>query len=310
MTLYTIKYAPKNAAQIFGQDLAVSQLKDFILNYKKKKQKAALLYGPIGSGKTSSIYALAKELDYDLLELNSSDDRDEASMKSFLNAALGQQSLFFKPKIILIDEVDNVSGREDRGAIPSLVASIEKSSFPVILTANDPFDSKFKPLQKISQMIEFHKLQYRTIAHGLQWVCEQEKITFDEKAINTLARQVDGDMRAALLDLQISSPTKSFTPESLKSLSDRKRTESILNALAIIFKSSTVENALPVLENIDLEMNDIFFWMDENLPKEYLTPQSLAKAYEHLARADVFNGRIKRQQHWRFLSYKIGRAHV
>ena len=303
MTLYTIKYAPKNAAQIFGQDLALSQLKDFILNYKKKKQKAALLYGPIGCGKTSCVYALAKELNYDLLELNSSDDRDESSMKSFLSAALGQQSLFFRPKIILIDEVDNVSGREDRGAIPALVAALEKSSFPVVLTANDPFDSKFKPLQKISQMIEFHKLQYRTVAHGLQWVCEQEKISFDEKAINTLARQADGDMRAALLDLQISSQNKLFTPESIKYLSDRKRTESILNALAIIFKSSTVDNALPVLENVDLEMNEIFFWMDENLPKEYTSPKSLAKAYEYLARADVFNGRIRRQQHWRFLAY-------
>ena len=43
--------------------------------------------------------------------------------------------------------------------------------------------------------------------------------------------------------------------------------------------------------------------MDENLPKEYLAPKSLARAYEHISRADVFTGRIKRQQHWRFLVY-------
>jgi hypothetical protein len=29
----------------------------------------------------------------------------------------------------------------------------------------------------------------------------------------------------------------------------------------------------------------------------------LAKAYEHLSRADVFNNRIRRWQHWRFLVY-------
>lgn len=303
MTLLTIQYAPKNSAQVFGQQLAVSQLKDFILNYKQQKYKAALVYGPIGNGKTSSVYALAKELNYDLLELNSSDDRDEASMKSFLNAALGQQSLFFRPKIILIDEVDNVSGREDRGAIPALVAAIEKSTFPVVLTANDPFDSKFKPLQKMSQMIQFHKLQYRTVAHALQWVCEQEQISTDEKAINTLARQVDGDVRAALLDLQICSANKRFTIESIAQLSDRKRTESILNALAIIFKSSTITNALPVLDNSDVELREVFLWLDENLPKEYIHPSSLARAYETLSRADVFQGRITRRQHWHFLVY-------
>src|SRR3989338_2481708 len=127
MTLFTVTYAPENSDQVFGQQKAVSELRDFILNYKSKKQKAALLHGPIGTGKTSSVYALAKELDYDLLELNSSDLRDEASMKSFLSSALGQQSLFFRPKIILIDEVDNISGREDRGCIPALVSEIESS---------------------------------------------------------------------------------------------------------------------------------------------------------------------------------------
>ena len=50
-------------------------------------------------------------------------------------------------------------------------------------------------------------------------------------------------------------------------------------------------------------MNEVFLWLDENLPREYLTPHALARAYEHLARADVFQGRIKRRQHWRFLVY-------
>ncbi len=303
MALFTSTYAPKNSSQVFGQQLAVSQLKDFIVNYHKQKYKAALLYGPVGNGKTSSVYALAKEIGYDVLELNSSDFRDESSLKSFLGSALGQQSLFFTPKLVLIDEIDNISGVQDRGCISALQKAMEKSSFPVILTANDPFDSKFKSLTKTCQLIEFHTLQYKTIAHALQWVCEQEKITFEEKAINTLARQVSGDLRAALIDLQSCSSQGKFRFEDVALLSDRKRTESILNALAIIFKSSSAENALSVLDDVDVEMNEIFLWMDENLPKEYTHPQSLAKAYGHFARADVFNGRIKRQQHWRFLVY-------
>jgi replication factor C large subunit len=303
MTLFTTKYAPENQDQVFGQQKAVSELKDFIVNYKQKKNRAALLYGPIGVGKTCSVYALAKQLKYDILEINSSDLRNEANIKSFLGSALGQQSLFFTPKLILIDEIDNVSGRKDRGCLPAILKAIEKSQFPVILTCNDPFDSKFKPLRKASQEIEYHKLEYRTIAHTLQWVCEQENITFEEKAVNSLARQVDGDMRGALIDLQICTTDKSFVFDNVTGLSDRKRTESILNALRVIFKSSSVENALPALEDIDIDLGQIFFWMDENLPKEYVDAKSLARAYEVLSRADVFQGRIKRQQHWRFLVY-------
>src|SRR3989344_2561473 len=142
MSLYTIKYAPKNTQQVFGQQLGVSQLRNFILQYKQQQHKAALLLGPIGCGKTSSVYALAKEINYDVLELNSYDLRNAESMTQFLNSALGQKSLFFTPKIILIDEVDNISGVADRGCIPALIKAIEKSSFPVILTANDIDDSK------------------------------------------------------------------------------------------------------------------------------------------------------------------------
>src|SRR3989344_1683713 len=224
--LFTLHYFPKNSNQVFGQQTGVAALKDFILNYKQKSYRAAVLYGPIGNGKTSSVYAVAKELNYDLLEINSSDLRNEESMKTFLGAAIGQQSLFFTPKIILIDEIDNISGVRDRGCIPALIKIMEKSTFPLILTANDLSDSKFKNVLKSSQQIEFHALQYRTIAHALQWVCEQEGIKSEEKAINSLARQADGDMRAALIDLQICTLDGMFTFDKLATLSDRKRTDS------------------------------------------------------------------------------------
>ena len=94
MSLFTLKYAPKSSEQVFGQQKAVTELKDFIVNYKQKKNKAALLLGPIGNGKTSSVYALTNELNYDILEINSSDLRNADSIKTFLGSALGQQSLF------------------------------------------------------------------------------------------------------------------------------------------------------------------------------------------------------------------------
>ncbi|MBI2665883.1 replication factor C large subunit [Candidatus Woesearchaeota archaeon] len=301
--LLTAKYAPKNLSQVFGQADAVAQLKDFVVNYKQKKNKAALLHGPIGNGKTSSVYALAQELGYDVLELNSSDFRDQESIKSFLSSALGQQSLFFTPKIVLIDEVDNISGVQDRGCIPAIISGIEKSSFPVILTANDLFEQKLKLLKKECQLIEFQKLDHKIVSHTIQWVCEQEGITFEHKAISGLARQVDGDIRAALIDLQSCSSYKKFIFDDISKLSDRKRTDTIINALFRIFKSSSVDNALGALEDIDLEYREVFLWLDENLPKEYLTAKALAKAYEHLSRADIFQGRISRQQHWRLLVY-------
>lgn len=303
MTLFNIKYAPTKAEQVTGQQLATAQLKEFVLNYSKQNHKAALLYGPIGTGKTCSVYALAKELKYDLLEFNSSNLRNEAEMSSFLNASLGQRSLFFTPKLILIDEIDNVSGVYDRGAIPTLCKQIETSQFPVILTANDIEESKLKPLRKASLLIEFPKIAAKTIADHLRFISLEEKIPFDDTALQSLARHSDGDMRAALIDLQILAAHGNISSDSVRGLSDRKRSESIINALRIIFKASMAQNALAAFENVDMDPKELFLWIDENLPKEYLDPASLAKAYEHLSRAEIFNARITHLQHWRFLSY-------
>ncbi len=303
MVLFTLKYAPTSSAMIAGQSLAVSQLKDFVLHHSQQRRKAALLSGPIGVGKTCSVYALAQELKYDLLEVNSSDVRNSEAIHTFLSSALGQQSLFFRPKIILIDEIDALSGTDDRGCIPAMVKALEKTSFPVIFTANDLSDSKFNALRKLCLEIEYQKLDHHSVLTVLQMVCDQEKIIAEEKAMSSLARQADGDLRAALIDLQTCAAQGNITFSKVTQLSDRQRTESITTALNIIFKSSAAENAISVLDNIDVDLNEVFLWLDENLPREYLTPQALARAYEHLSRADVFQGRIRRRQHWRFLVY-------
>ena len=52
-----------------------------------------------------------------------------------------------------------------------------------------------------------------------------------------------------------------------------------------------------------MELDEIALWIEENIPSEY-SGNALVKAYEALSKADVFKGRIYRQQHWRFLVYQ------
>ena len=125
MLPYTIKYQPKNSQEIIGQDEAVKTLKDFITNYKTQKKKAILLYGPSGTGKTSSTYAVAKELNLKLIEINASDTRNKEQIENKVGGASKQMSLFSKGKIILIDEVDGLSGMKDRGGIPTIIKLIQ-----------------------------------------------------------------------------------------------------------------------------------------------------------------------------------------
>ena len=183
------KYEPKKSSEIIGQDEAIAYLKDFIANTKKRKKKAVILYGPSGNGKTSSVYALAKELDLELIEVNASDFRNKDKIDSSIGEASKQMSLFGRQKLILVDEIDGLSGHEDRGGIQAINKVIEGSRFPMILTCNEPYDEKLSSLRKNCEMLEFKTLDHDLICEFLKDICKKEKISYDESALKSLARR-------------------------------------------------------------------------------------------------------------------------
>lgn len=297
------KYEPSKSSQIKGQDKSVETIKNHIKNHKQG-QKALLLHGPPGVGKTSAVHAIAKELDMELLEVNASDYRNKQSIEELLGANLKQQSLFMKQKLILVDEVDGLSGRDDRGGAGAVASLIEKSSFPIILTAQDPWKKSLKAVRKKSELVQFHSLNYLSIFNVLKSICEEEKIQYNETDLKTLARRAGGDLRAAINDLQSLTGDKGkLTKESIESLGEREKTESILNALMKVLKTTDPGIAVRAFDNVNEDLDTCMLWLDENIPKEYEDPEDLAKAYDKLSKADVFNGRIRKWQYWRFLVY-------
>lgn len=298
--LFVKKYLPKVLKDVRGQDKAVSDIASFI---KNRKKPCAILYGPTGSGKTSAVYALANELDLEILEVNASDFRNAEGMQSIVGSAAKQMSLFSKGKIILVDEIDGLSGTKDRGGIPELIRVIEETKFPVICTAVDVFDSKFSPLRKKSQMIEFEKMNADSMFDILKNICVKEGIKHDDDSLKQLARQSGGDVRAAITDLQILTPYGELIKEDVAALSSRNKQESIPQALVKVFKTTDMNIALNAYENIDENLDQVMLWVDENIPYEYKKPKDLAEAYHFVSQADLFNRRIRRWQHWRFLVY-------
>ncbi len=295
---YTDKYLPKNSNEVVGQDL--SSLKKFISEFKKGK--AALVYGPVGCGKTSAIYALASENKMEIFEVNASDVRNKDQIESVVGSATKQQSLvsFGKGKMILIDEVDGISGRKDRGGVTALVKIITESSFPIIITANNPFDKKFSALRKKCVMIEFTALEYEKVFEKLKYICLNENITYKEELLSDLARRNGGDLRAAITDLQMLTAEGKLDDIGL--VGARDRTDNMKNALLKIFKTTDANVANSALWNVDEDINKQMLWLEENVPKEY-AGKDLVNAFDCLSKADVYLGRIRRWQHWRFLVY-------
>ena len=300
----THKYLPKNTKEIIGQDDAVARLKEFIANFAREKKNAVLLYGPSGTGKTCSVYAIAGELGLEVIEVNASEYRNSEQINQKVGNAIKQQSLFARGKIILVDEIDGLSGHQDRGGIQAITKLIQNSTFPIILTATNPFDNKFSSLRSKSSLMEFKQLDYMSVFNILRKICEHEKIKYEDEILKSLSRRAGGDARAAINDLQLlAQDKKELSMESLGELADRNKTDSIMIALNRIFKTTDLKIAISAFENVREDLDEQLLWIDENLPKEYTKPEDLAKAYEMLSKADVFSRRIRRWQHYRFLVY-------
>ncbi|MCF7871680.1 replication factor C large subunit [Candidatus Woesearchaeota archaeon] len=297
------KYLPNKTSSVIGQTIQINKLKQAI-NLHKKGKKGIFLYGGRGNGKTSSVYALAGQENYELIELNASDTRNKDAIESILGSASKQMSLFGTKKIILIDEIEGISGMKDRGGIQSIIKIIKESSFPVIIIGQDAYSDKVKALRKECELIEYKTPEISEIKQVLEKICKEEQIKYEDCALKQLARTSDGDIRAAINDLQtISTGKQKIEMKDLQEISQRKNTQKIEDALTLIFKTTNPEIALSAYDEIEEDLDKIFLWVEENIPKQYLEPETMNNAFQNLSLANVFFGRIRRWQYYRFYVY-------
>ncbi len=250
------KYRPKKFSDFVGQEAAIKAVKEFIRDFPKKK--ALLLHGPAGSGKTSLALALANELNYELFELNSSDVRNRASLEEKLKPASQQSSLFKKGKILLMDEVDGVTGTE-YGGISELARLIDSTSYPIVMTCNDVWQSKLAPIRARAKLVEVKALDIGTIVSLLSRICEAEHINKDPRFLKQIAIKSQGDLRAAINDLE--SYANVETGLNIDELRDRE--ENIFNILRRLFKER--DSFLDLFDKSDLSLDEIMLWIEENI---------------------------------------------
>jgi replication factor C large subunit len=293
------KYRANCFADVKGQDLAIEKVKYFLKQVPKKR--AVILHGPPGTGKTSLAYALASELDLEVFELNASDLRDKEKIEQVLGPASLQRSLFKSGKIILVDEVDGISAK-DRGGLSELLSILEMTQFPMLITANDIWQQKFNLLRQKAELVQLKEVDYKVILDVLKNICIKESCLISQDILTSIAIKSRGDIRAAINDLQTLASSKDEI--LVKDIGERNKEASIFNALQHVFKTAKLDTKMvDIFDDVNMNIDEIFLWIEENLPLEY-QGEELQKAFEALAKADVFRGRIHRQQHWRFMVYE------
>jgi replication factor C large subunit len=267
-----------------------------------------MLYGPTGTGKTAAIHALAKERGYDLIETNASDFRSAEDLQHTVGGSVRERSLFKRGKIFMLDEIDALSGAEDRGAASEIAKIIKSSQHPIVLAATNAYDRRLRTLRPYCVLVRFGKVDGAAVRSMLEKVCRAEAISADAGTIGEIARRADGDMRAALNDLETLAAGKSgkrISADDLRVLHSRNRKTDVFNGLDRIFGAGTIAEARRALDEVDVDPDTLMWWIENNITRVYDRPEEIAAAFDALSVADVFKQRIASRQDWRFFAYYV-----
>lgn len=249
--LFTEKYKPNHSDDILFNKTPVNELKNFLCNWTNGSRgnsqdfdfensssssismmNAIVLIGPPGSGKTASVYALANELNFKILEINAGDKRNGKKMLQELQEATQSHNLRGKKgdnlnsarkteieienddddisnlsidqdeklALIVIEDADIVFD-EDDGFINAINQLIITSKRPVILVVNN---SECTHLLKYisSNSITFDKLRPNYIAKYLTLISIMENVFLDTEQLIKLFNYNNCDFRKTLHEVQ------------------------------------------------------------------------------------------------------------
>jgi len=147
------KYSPKNLDSIIGNRNNLEIMLSFL---KQTDSNLMLISGPPGQGKTTAAKVVALSLNRNVQECNASDERNSEKLKEELTLKLYcKTSINGRSNVLIMDEIDGMDGREDRGGMKTFLELAKKTSTPIICICNDEFSNSAVKSLKNHVLLKF-----------------------------------------------------------------------------------------------------------------------------------------------------------
>ncbi|EQL01212.1 replication factor C, subunit 1-like protein [Ophiocordyceps sinensis CO18] len=219
--LLTSKYAPTQLSHICGNKAQVEKMQAWLRNWPKSKkynfqrrgadgmggERAIIVSGPPGIGKTTAAHLAAELEGYDVLESNASDARSKKLVEAGVSDVMNNTSLlgYFagdgkavdatKKKLVLImDEVDGMSAG-DRGGVGALAKFCKKTEVPLILICNERRLPKMKPFDHVAFDVRFNRPTVDQVRSRIMTICHREGLKLPPPVVDALIEGSNKDIR-------------------------------------------------------------------------------------------------------------------
>jgi hypothetical protein len=187
-------------------------LKDFEANKNNLSTKRGLyIHGEPGSGKTTFIVNILKDLDYDIIKYDAGDIRNKSIIDTITKHNMADRnvmSMFYKKVkriAIIMDEIDGMNNG-DKGGINSLIKIIrpkktkkqrleETTLNPIICIGNYHIDKKIKELMKVCHVIELKSPTKQQITTIVEKLIPAYNTLKDEETKTNIINYIQGDLR-------------------------------------------------------------------------------------------------------------------
>ena len=198
------KYRPTLLDDVVGNEETISRLSAIA---EDGNMPNLILCGPPGTGKTTSVHALARQLlgsayQSGILETNASDERGidvvRNKIKSFCQSKV--QSLPpNRHKIVILDEADSMTSAAQQAMRRTMEIYSKTTRFALACNLSTKI---IEPIQSRAAILRYSKLSDEEVLTRLRHVCEQEQVSYDNGGLEALLFTAEGDMRHALNNLQ------------------------------------------------------------------------------------------------------------
>ena len=302
---WTERYRPQRIGDLVGNGPAIRQLVEWARTWTVGA-RPLLLYGKPGTGKTSAAHALARDMGWELIELNASDQRTKAAIDRVAGQSAVSGSLFGdERRLIVLDEADSLHGTADRGGAKAIIELIKAARQPVLLIANDLYGVAAE-LKSRTEPVQFRALAARSIAPRLRQICREEGVECDEETLRLVAESANGDLRSAVTMLEAAAIGRTSMDGTSVRTSQKDERATIFELVGAVLHDRPDSELMRLAWEVQDKPETIVQWLEGSLGQ--LPIEARCAAYPPLAAADLAIARTYRRQHYTLWRYATALA--